>query len=99
MGGTPDTAGPMSFLPKLSKLLETLFMLRGAAFVPEPDLEPDRTTYTRHTEKYKDVFADWIVPCFVHQVSSSCFVVVQVLLELVVYWTRIVLRKKRGKKY
>lgn len=40
---------------------------------------------------------DWIVPCFVHQVSSSCFVVVQVLLELVVYWTRIILKKEEEK--
>lgn len=42
MGETPpeltETAGEMSFLPKLSKLLETLFMLRGAVFVLEPAL-------------------------------------------------------------
>lgn len=34
----PDMAGAMSFLPKLSRLLETLLMLSGAAFV-EPELE------------------------------------------------------------
>ncbi len=35
----PDMAGEMSFLPKLSRLLETLLMLRGAVFVLEPELE------------------------------------------------------------
>lgn len=34
-----ETAGAISFLPKLSRLLETLFMLRGAIFVLEPELE------------------------------------------------------------
>lgn len=34
----PDMAGAMSFLPKLSRLLETLLMLRGAAFALEPEL-------------------------------------------------------------
>lgn len=35
----PDMAGAMSFLPKLSRLLDTLLMLRGAVFVLEPELE------------------------------------------------------------
>lgn len=35
----PDMAGAMSFLPKLSRLLETLLMLRGAFFVLEPELK------------------------------------------------------------
>lgn len=34
-----DIAGEMSFLPKFSRLLETLLMLSGAAFVMEPELE------------------------------------------------------------
>lgn len=46
----PDMAGAMSFLPKLSRLLETLLMLRGAAFALEPELE--RQKYVR--EKTKD---------------------------------------------
>lgn len=35
----PDIAGAMSFLPKFSRLLETLLMLRGAVFVLELELE------------------------------------------------------------
>lgn len=42
IGETPleltEMAGAMSFLPKLSRLLETLLMLRGAVFVLEPEL-------------------------------------------------------------
>lgn len=42
IGKTPleptEMAGAMSFLPKLSRLLETLLMLRGAVFVLEPEL-------------------------------------------------------------
>lgn len=36
--GTPDMAGAMSFLPKLSRLLDTLLMFNGAAFAVEADL-------------------------------------------------------------
>ena len=35
----PEMAGAMSFLPKLSRLLETLLMLRGAVFTLEPELQ------------------------------------------------------------
>lgn len=35
---TPDMAGAMSFLPKLSRLLDTLLMFSGAAFAVEADL-------------------------------------------------------------
>lgn len=42
IGETPleltEMAGAMSFLPKLSRLLDTLLMLRGAVFVLEPEL-------------------------------------------------------------
>lgn len=34
-----DMAGAMSFRPKLSRLLETLFMLRGGGFVLELELQ------------------------------------------------------------
>lgn len=37
-----DMAGEMSFRPKLSRLLETLLMLRGAVFVLELELEVNR---------------------------------------------------------
>lgn len=38
-----EMAGAMSFLPKLSRLLETLLMLRGVDFVLEPELEEQKT--------------------------------------------------------
>ena len=38
-----EMAGAMSFLPKLSRLLETLLMLRGVDFVVEPELQEEKT--------------------------------------------------------
>lgn len=38
----PDMAGAMSFLPKLSRLLETLLMLREAVFVLVLELEKEQ---------------------------------------------------------
>lgn len=35
-----------------------------------------------------------ILPCLVHQVSSLCFVVIQVLLEVVIHRSRVVLQKQ-----
>lgn len=35
-----------------------------------------------------------ILPCLVHQVSSLCFVVIQVLLEVVVHRSWVVLQKQ-----
>lgn len=43
----PDMAGAMSFLPKLSRLLETLLMLMGAALAPEPELEKTKQKVRR----------------------------------------------------
>lgn len=38
-----DMAGAMSFRPKLSRLLETLFMLRGGVFALEPELQANES--------------------------------------------------------
>lgn len=38
-----DMAGAMSFRPKLSRLLETLLMLRGGVFVLEPELQANES--------------------------------------------------------
>lgn len=63
IGETPpdpvDIAGAMSFLPKLSRLLETLLMLRGAAFVLEPELE--RKKYVE-VNKEKQKLTDRTIP-------------------------------------
>lgn len=48
----PEMAGAMSFLPKLSRLLETLLMLRGAVFVLELELGKKKNTVGMD-EKYK----------------------------------------------
>lgn len=51
---TPDMAGAMSFLPKLSRLLDTLLMFNGGAFATEPDLE-------RQQNKSKTIQLDFYI--------------------------------------
>lgn len=46
----PDMAGAMSFLPKLSRLLETLLMLREAVFVPVLELGEEQSGFETGSE-------------------------------------------------
>lgn len=60
MGETPleltEMAGAMSFLPKFSRLLETLLMLRGAVFVLGPELGEQKYGDVSHG-KQKPLFS------------------------------------------
>lgn len=62
-----DIAGAMSFLPKFSRLLETLLMLSGAVFVMEPELEKqmemDKSIKGPHTQRLPWLLV-WLVVLF-----------------------------------
>lgn len=58
-----EMAGAMSFRPKLSRLLETLLMLRGAVFVLELELQVSGKYKYLLQQKFKNMMPGTAVCC------------------------------------